>query len=151
VWAEVWRQALYAGLIVVTVAALWPWGIMGAAIAVLAATIVVTVLMHDLLCRATPMTWTDVLVPQIPAVVCSAAVAAALDVARSLVDRRSLSVWLSLSVLVLTAAVVFVAFLALAPYRPVRDLVDEVVEDVWPALRGFLRFNNPRPAKERAT
>jgi PST family polysaccharide transporter len=144
VWSEVWRQALYAALIVVGVTLSSRWGITGAATAVLLSTITVTVLMQRLLLTATPLTLSDVIAPQIPSIICAAAAGAAAWVARALVVQATSNAWISLPVVVGCGSIVFLAFVFLAPSPDVRNLVKQVIEDLWPVVRNALQFNRPQ-------
>jgi len=140
VWAEVWRQAIYAALIVVGVVALTPWGTPGAATAVLFATIVMTGLMHHLVLRGTSLTVRDLLAPQVPAVLGSIGVAAAVLAVQCGLNRVTPG---SPALVRLVAAsagggVFYVAYVLLTPATAVRELRQELLEDVWPAVKQMI-------------
>jgi O-antigen/teichoic acid export membrane protein len=138
VWAEVWRQVIYVVLIVGGVVALRPWGTTGAAIAVLAATLVMTLLLHQLLWSPPPLTMTDVIIPQLPAIGCSGGIAACLFVASHAFDLPSRNAWVQLMVMGTVSGLFFVGFLWLAPIAAVRDLVNDVLEHLLPVIRKTL-------------
>src|SRR5262245_35118138 len=134
VWSEVWRQATFVALIVAGLVALRSWGAVGAAGAVLLATAVMSLLMHGLLLRVTPLAWVDVLRPQIPALVCMTSVVVfVLGVEHGVrLTVGTHSALLVLALQALAATVSYVAFILLAPFRSLRALVREVTEDFAP-------------------
>jgi O-antigen/teichoic acid export membrane protein len=138
VWAEVWRQALYAGLIVGGVVLFGSYGTVGAAIAVLLATVVMTVLMHRLLRSATPLTWRDMLAPQVPAIVLSSALAVALVAVHRAVAGTTIGAVPVLALMFASGALLYGAFLWFTPSKDVRALVDEVVSHVAPRAQAFI-------------
>jgi len=144
-WAETWRQGLYALLIVGGVVGLSPWGTVGAAIAVLAATVVMGLLMHQLLKATTPLTWDDILSPQVPALVCVAGMSLLLVGARYLLGRWSPTALVELTVYAAVCAVFLAGFVWFTPRRDVRNLVDDVVEHLLPAARRMLPGADARP------
>jgi len=99
--------------------------------------------MQRLLLTATPLTLPDIIVPQLPSLACAAVVGAATWVARTLITPVTPNAWISLPVVVGCGSVVFVAFVLLAPSTEVRNLVKQVVEDLWPVIRNALRLNRP--------
>jgi teichuronic acid exporter len=137
VWSEVWRQTIYVGLIVVSVAALSPWGTPGAATAVVMATIVMSVLMHHLLLTGTSITMGDIVGPQIPGLLCSAALALAISVTQLALDSTApgMSALVRLMVLMLVSGTVFTSYVLFVPFAAVRELRADVVSDVWPEVR----------------
>jgi PST family polysaccharide transporter len=138
VWSEVWRQVAYVALMVAGIVIFRDWGPTGAAAAVLLATSAMTVLMHMLLRRVARLTWSQMLAPQAPAVMCAAgAVAVVLVVEYAL--RTALgtpSNWLLLACQALTVGVFCGAFVLFAPHAALRALVHETTADLAP---GFLR------------
>ena len=144
-WAETWRQGLYAVSIVGGVVALKAWGTVGAAVAVLVATIVMTLLMHSLLRKTTPLTWGDILRPQIPALVCVAGMSVCLAAARHGLRRWDPAPLVELSVLGAVGALFLAGFVWFTPRREVRDLVDDVLEHLLPAARRVLPRAGARP------
>jgi O-antigen/teichoic acid export membrane protein len=148
VWAEVWRQVVYLALIVGGVVALRPWGTTGAALAVLTATMVMTGLLHHLLLKATPVTVTDVLAPQLPAVGCSLGVAFFVTATNYLLDLSQRSAFVQLLVMGGVGVGVFLAFLFFAPVTSVRELVDDVLEHLLPVVKNYLGMTGPQAATE---
>ena len=146
VWAEVWRQAIYLALILGGVVALQAWGTTGAAVAVLIATLVMTVLLHQLLLSKTPVTMTDVIVPQLPAAGCAAGVLTALAAVEYAFDLAARGPWLHLAALGLVGALVFLVFLVLAPVASVRELVSDVLEHLGPVVKNTIGLGKSAPA-----
>ena len=134
VWSEVWRQLLYVAMIVTFIFLFRRSGTAGAAAGVLCATAVMTVLMHVLLQRITHLPWLQILKPLVPAVVCSAGVAAlvlSLEHAIQLVLPHP-SAWLLVACQAPAAAVFVGAFALFAPFRDLRYVVLEVTETIAP-------------------
>ena len=136
VWGEVWRQAAGITLIVVSLAALRSWGPVGAAVGVLGATIVVSVLMHGLLVRVTHLHWRHILEPLTPALACT--VGAIIFVAGVEGALRAsfgtLRPWVLLGTQVVVAGVFYLAFILFAPIPRLRMLVRELTYDLAPAI-----------------
>ncbi len=134
VWLEVWRQVTYIVLIVAGLVAFRSWGPPGAAIGVLLATIVMSVMMHVLLRRVTGLTWWEIIRPQVPSLLC-AAVVAAVTYAVGRAMRTGLEAPSQVSLLVVqgaTAALAYVAFVFFAPHTGLRALVREMLVDLAP-------------------
>jgi O-antigen/teichoic acid export membrane protein len=134
IWSEVRQQAVSLVLLAVGVAALSRWGVAGAALGVLFATLVRTVLMLRLAKRLAVLRWSDVLMPQLPAVACSAGMAVVLSVARLLLSELAgnTPAWMTLTVGAIVAALFYVAFLLFSGFRDVRNLVCQTVDDLAP-------------------
>jgi len=143
VWAEVWRQVVYLALILGGVVALRAWGTTGAAVAVLIATLVMTVLLHQLLLSKTPLTLADVLVPQLPAAGCALGVLASLAAVEYAFELAAKGPLLHLIVLGAVGAVVFVAFVILVPVASVRELVSDVIEHLGPVVKNAVGLGKP--------
>jgi hypothetical protein len=142
IWGQVWIQAAYTVLIVLFVAGLSGWGLHGAALGVLAATVVMTVFMNRLIMQTTGITLGAALAPQVPGTVAAAGVAAAVIGARfALVTLAGVSsAWLLLPLEAVAAALFYVVYLKLVPFRPVRELVRETAEDVPSSLQRVARL-----------
>jgi O-antigen/teichoic acid export membrane protein len=142
VWGEVWRQAVYAGLIVVGVIVGSRWGLTGAAFGVLAATVIMTVLMCDLLLRVTTMTSADIVVPQLAGLSCAVVVAVAITVARLLLWTVSGDppVFAQLLVEAGAGGLAGSLFLLFCPFREGRELVRETLFDFAPFIGRKLRL-----------
>jgi hypothetical protein len=138
-WSEVWRQALYLVLIVGGVYAMRSWGPAGSALAVLIATAVMFVLMHVLLMRVVAgLTWSQVLRPQTPAVLCAVGVslvAAGVEYAFAAIVGRPPGLVL-LAVQGAASLGFILAFVLFAPLPLMRETVGEIVTDLAPK---FLR------------
>jgi PST family polysaccharide transporter len=135
IWSEVRQQAMSLVLLAVGVAVLSRWGgVAGAALGVLFATLVRTVLMLRLAKRLAVLRWRDVLMPQLPAVACSAGMAVVLAVTRVAFSELagSAPVWMSLAVGAVVAALFYIAFLLFSGFRDVRNLVCQTVDDLAP-------------------
>jgi teichuronic acid exporter len=135
VWAEVWRQLIYIGLIVGGLIAFREYGPVGAASAVLFATATMMLLMHVLLRRVTSVRWVDMTWPQVPGLLCGVAVgllALAVDYAArsAAVPRSGLLVLL---VQVLAAGILYLTFVLFAPLADMRALVWEITQDLVPS------------------
>jgi PST family polysaccharide transporter len=142
IWGQVWIQAAYALLIVVFVAGLSRFGLDGAALGVLAATVVMTLFMNGLIIRTTGITLRAALAPQVPGAVLAAGVAATVLGARAaLVTLAGVrSVWLLLPLEGTAAALFYMAYLKVAPFGPVRELVRETAQDMPPSLQRVARL-----------
>jgi O-antigen/teichoic acid export membrane protein len=142
IWSQVWRDAVGVVLIAASVYALSPWGINGAATAVLAASIIAWLLMQHLLRKATPLAWQDLYLPQVPAIACSALLAIVLEISRRLlastlpgVDSWMLLVWQSI-----LALVVYLVFLRFSGFGEVEALLNETLSSVSPQLKRLIRL-----------
>jgi PST family polysaccharide transporter len=150
VWSEVWRQVIYVVLIVAGVAVLSPWGTPGAAAAVLIATVVMTLLMHHLLITRTRLTVGDIMRPQVPGLLCTGGLAAAVWSARAVIDYGApgTSSLVRLVVLGLVGGCFYVTYVLLTPSSSVRELREDVLHEVWPELRARLGWSHQvSPAK----
>ncbi len=141
VWSEVWRQAIYASLIVGGIVVFSRWGLPGAAAAVLLATVVMTVLMHTMLIRATGLSLRELLRAQCAAGLCSAGLAATLFISGFLVRRYigEPRAWQLLCVDVVTGGIFYAMFLLFTRLQDVRQLVDETLADFAPGVWQFLK------------
>ena len=148
VWSEVWRQILFVALIVGFILAFKNYGPSGAAAGVLCATAVMTVLMHILLKRVTHLPWMHIVKPLVPALACSAGVAAVvLGVANAL--RFVLpqpNAWLLVGCQAPAAAIFVAGFVLFAPFPDLRYVILEVTDTLAPKavkqhrwMRAYLR------------
>jgi len=143
IWSQVWRHGVNVVCLVVGVYLLSPWGIVGAAVAVLASTILLWAMMQHLLRAATHFGWRDILEPQIPALLCSVGIlvvafAAALAVVRSLPDA---SPWAVLLAQVFACAAFYLGFLRFSGFKEVSMLVGETLAQVSPKLARLARVS----------
>ncbi len=135
VWSEVWRQALFIVFIVTGVYLLRDWGPSGAALAVLISTMAMTVLMHALLRRVSPLTWGQIGEPLVPGILCAlVASAVALLVAFLMRSAGDPGEWLLLLCQGICSAVAFLVFVLFAPHSGLRALVHEMTTDLAPAF-----------------
>ncbi len=136
VWSEVWRQLLYLTLIIVGVYVMSRWGIAGASVAVLLATVFMFTLMLRMLRQATHLTMRDVIEPQLPAAVCAAGLVT-LAKATEVVLRETApeaGPFLLLGTQVVISIIFYLAFLRFSRFQEVRALVHETLEDYAPSL-----------------
>ena len=143
IWSQVWRHAVNVVCLAFGVYLLSPWGIVGAAIAVLASTVLLWVMMQHLLRAATHFGWRDILEPQIPALLCGAgifivAVSAGLLVARNF---QGAAQWTILVVQVVACGVFYLAFLRFSGFKEVSMLVGETLEHISPKLARVARVS----------
>ena len=133
VWGAAALQGVYLVLIVIGVAIGSGWGLVGASIGVLLPTLVVTVLTCDLLRRIANFSWADLLLPQVPGVLCGVVLGATLVGVEFLIgDRNGQGAILLLLVQSAVALVVYCAFLLLYPSPVVRELVRDTAIDFAP-------------------
>lgn len=142
IWGEVWRQALYVALIAVGVAVgSLRAGLVGASGGVLFATVVMTVLMQTLLRSAASLEWSDVLAPQVPALVCSAGLAVCMGLtsaALRLSAGGSVPAWESLLAQMAAGAAYCLLFVRLTQFVELRRVIDETVQEFAPRLAKML-------------
>jgi O-antigen/teichoic acid export membrane protein len=148
VWAEVWRQVVYVVLIVAGVVALRSWGTSGAAVAVLAASLVMTLLLHQLLHATTPVTLSDMLMPQVPAIACAIGLLAFLAAVDVAVDLPARAVWLRLLVTGSVSTSFYLLFVWFVPVRAVQELRADVLEHASPVLRRLATVRRPSSTVE---
>jgi PST family polysaccharide transporter len=152
IWSQVWRQAIYVAMIVIGVYAFRGFGAGGAAFGVLLATLGITVLIHALLVRVTPLSVRDIFGAQVPGLLCAGWVAAVdlgIAYAMSLV-RSAPGEWLLVALQLAAAAIAFVLFVLFAPHEELRLLACEMAEDLAPPFvkrHRFVRWwlNTPSP------
>ena len=152
VWPHVWRQIVQVACIVVGVYLATPWGIDGAAVAVLGATVVMFFLTQTMMRAATGLGWADVLEPQVPAIATSALLVAMLWGADALLSPV-VGPPVILAVQMCAAAVFALAFAWWCPFREPRMLMHETVSDLSPRLAQWIwkdipaaRTARPKPA-----
>jgi O-antigen/teichoic acid export membrane protein len=151
IWPLVWRQVLQVVCIVVGVALAARWGIEGAAIAVLGATVAMFFLTQTVMRKATGLGWTDILEPQIPAVTTSALLIAILWGIDIGLKALLLSPQPFVILIAQAAACVLyaVAFARWCPFAEARELMHEVVSDFSPAVARFLWRDLPPVEKKK--
>jgi hypothetical protein len=134
IWSEVWRQVLFVAMIVGFIYALTGWGPSGAAMGVLLATAVMTVLMHALLQHVTHLSWIEIGRPLVPAVVCAIGVAAVITLVGYGIGAvlPNPSPWLLVFCQLPIAGLFIAGFALFAPFRDLRDLVLEMTDTLAP-------------------
>jgi O-antigen/teichoic acid export membrane protein len=149
IWSEVRGQALAVVVLAAAVAWLSRWGIAGAAVGVLLSTLASTIWLQLLVRRLAMLTWSDLLLPQVPGLLC-----AACTVIAAVVVRQLLMSWLgappALTVLIACAAAGgagTLAFLLFAPFDAMQDVVREILKDL--GLRFVLARLPVRPTASR--
>lgn len=133
IWPQIWRMAVQVVCVVIGVYLAIPWGITGAAFAVLGATIVMFFLTQGMMRSATGLGWADVMTPQVPALTGAAALVAVLWGLDAIIPDATIPA------VVLVAQVCATGLFALAfawwcPFRDARLLMHEVVSDLSPRL-----------------
>ncbi|MBA3884186.1 MAG: lipopolysaccharide biosynthesis protein [Acidobacteria bacterium] len=141
VWSQAWRQVVVVALIASGVYAASPWGVTGAAAAVLGATVTGWVLMQHLLRSATHFTWSDILGPQVPALTCSIALVSLLTLGQRLLLQLwpALEPWQLLLVLGTAGCAAYLLFLRYSRFTEASSLVHETLTAVSPKLARFVR------------
>lgn len=139
---RVWRQASLQGvnmvLIVVGIAIGSRWGILGAAVGVLAARIVVGFLTQDLLRRAMNATWGDMLKPAVPGILNGCAVSLVVILTQVLMRlvRPSATAFELLATQAVVGSIPYFGLIVFSPFADVRGVVQETLHDFAP---GFAR------------
>jgi PST family polysaccharide transporter len=141
IWAEVGRQGLVTILLAASVAFFCRWGVPGAAAGVLLATATTTVLMQRLTRRLTGFHWRDLLVPQVPAVVCSIGLVLTVGLGKTALRTYdpSAAAWMVLLLGIPLTALYYVSFLLFSGFSEVRTLVVETLEDLAPRVARRVR------------
>lgn len=134
IWSEVWRQILYVAMIVTGIFAFRDWGPTGAALGVLTATAVMTVLMHILLQRVTHLPWGQIARPLLPSLLCSAGVAAVTEVVEFAIRAATPNPnpWLLVLLQAPAAALFAIGFALFAPLKDLRAIVLEMADTLAP-------------------
>lgn len=146
IWRQVWQKVPYVAMIVLGVWIGSYWGITGAACGVLVARLVLAVLVQRLLRESINGTWREMLMPLVPGVVL-ATVTAGVALATEALVRLWLPASPPLTLLSMQAVVAGLAYASLvifSPFKAVRDVVRETVQDFAPRLVKWL----PGPISE---
>jgi O-antigen/teichoic acid export membrane protein len=136
VWPQIWRQLVQIACIVIGVYLAIPWGINGAAFAVLAATITMFFLLQSMMRKATGLGWADVMQPQVPALASASLLVAVLWSIDLLCAGAAPALVLVLQAG--AAAVFMLAFAWWCPFKDARVLMHEVVNDLSPRTAAFV-------------
>ena len=149
VWGEVWRKLAQLALIIGLIFVFRPWGIVGAAAAVFVSAVILTGLMQGLVASITGLTWPEMLKPLWPGAV--AAVITTLLIGGVTVLARmwmpTIPDWAVLILQVATAGIGWLTFTLFGRFAALQDVVDEVLDDVVPAVirRQIDRVRRRRP------
>lgn len=144
VWSEAGRHALFVVVLVSSVFTMSRWGINGAAIGVLLATCLMTVLLQSLVRRTTEFTWHDLLAPQIPAIQCALGMAAVL-LATRLGLKAVAPAWPALGILAVcgvAGGVYYVTFLLSARDADVTEIIQETLKEFAPSIAGRFKTSS---------
>lgn len=147
VWPQVWRQIVMTIFLLSGIYLAVPWGINGAAVAILASSMLGFVLTQTMMRRATGFGWSDILVPQLPAVASTAPLVAILwAVDFALPTTPSLLVLLAQAA---AGGLFLLAFAWWCPFRELRTLMHETVDDFSPAVARFIWKDVARAPRAR--
>jgi PST family polysaccharide transporter len=137
VWPQVWRMMAQVLCVVVGVYLATPWGINGASIAVVGATLVMCFLTQGMMRAATGLGWADILEPQLASV--SLTLALGLPIwGVDLLLPDTVPHLLVLVAQLAVGGVIAALFAWLCPFADIRELLHEVVSDVSPRVAAFV-------------
>lgn len=132
IWSEVKRQAVAVVVLAAGVATLSRWGIAGAAAGVLLSAAASTIMLQVLVRRLTALSWSDLLQPQLPGVLCAVCTLVA-----AASTRQLLIWWLGepgpltiLAACAVAGGAGTVGFLLFAPFDAMQDIVRETLKDL---------------------
>lgn len=148
IWSQAVRQGIGAICIVIGAAVgAHQGGVTGAAIGVAIGMAILTVAIQALVRRTTGLTWGDMLRPQVPALLCTALVVAALIGAERIVEAfvPAPAPWLQLLVQGAAGALAYTAFILFSRSPMLAEIVDDTLAELFP--RGVAdRVNRVRRA-----
>jgi PST family polysaccharide transporter len=137
-WLGFGRTIIRIIILVIALYALQPWGIEGAAAAVVCASLSTMTMTQTLLNRLVGLRWSQLWAPILPGLACSAILVPALivvDVALR-TGLGSVPPYVLLGAKAVTAILIFVAFLVSFRIAGMSDVVSEVLADMAPRLHG---------------
>ena len=137
-WVGFGRTIMRNIILVIALYALQPWGIVGAAAAVVCASLSTMVMTQTLLNRLVGLHWSQLAAPILPGVTCTAILVPAL-IAVEVILRAVLgtpSIYLVLGAKAATALVIFLSFLVSVRIAGMSDVVSEILTDLAPLLHG---------------
>ena len=136
VWAEVWRQGVYVALIVAGVIVGSRWGLVGASVGVLIATVAMTGMMGDLLSRVAEVRWSDLLTPHASGLGCAGVVGGAVLAVQWFCAMLGVQLgpWAELTIEGGISVICASFFLFACPFPDGRRLVRETVFDFAPKV-----------------
>lgn len=138
VWPQVGIQLVHIVLLVTGVYLATPWGINGAAIAVLIAMAMTWLLMQTMMRNATGLRWRDIVQPQAPAIAAGAGLFTLLwsiDLAMSAGAAGRVAI---LAAQVGAAGLFVLAFAWWCPFQDARVVFHEIVSDLSPRLAALV-------------
>ena len=141
IWNQVWRQGVYAGLIVVGVAAFSRWGLPGAAVGVLIPTIAMYLLMQRLVTQVASLPAMTVAAWQLPGLLCGIGVGGAVLATGSLLGTYTPSTpqWQRLVAEIALGLLAGIAFIKFNRFEEVRKMIRDVSDDLPPSLRTIVK------------
>ncbi len=141
IWNQVWRQGVYAGLIVVGVAAFSRWGLPGAAVGVLIPTIAMYLLMQRLVTQVASLPALTVAAWQLPGLLCGIGVGGAVLATGSLLGTYTPSTpqWQRLVAEIALGLLAGIAFIKFNRFEEVRKMIRDVSDDLPPSLRTIVK------------
>jgi hypothetical protein len=107
-----------------------------------------TLLLHQLLHATTPVTLSDMLMPQVPAIACAIGLLAFLAAVDVAVDLPARAVWLRLLVTGSVSTSFYLLFVWFVPVRAVQELRADVLEHASPVLRRLATVRRPSSTVE---
>lgn len=141
IWSETWRLAVYVLFLLIGILTFAQWGIAGVATGVVAATICMMVLMQTLVSRITGLRWSELLTAQFPGIAVAAAIAGVLLAVESIAYTVAPGVrpWQLLLVQCLVACVAAGWLGFFGPFRAVRQIAMETVDEFVPGVAVYLK------------
>jgi O-antigen/teichoic acid export membrane protein len=134
IWSEVWRRVVYVALMVTLLFLFRRWGIAGAAVGVLAATVLAVLLMQGLVGRILGLNQWELVRPLVPGITCALGVATVVGVVTA-ICRSALPgapEWVVFGLQTTAGGVFWGLFSLFGRFRSLQEVVGEVVEDVFP-------------------
>jgi O-antigen/teichoic acid export membrane protein len=149
IWPQVWRQLVQLSCIVVGVYLATPWGVNGAAVAVLGASVVMFFLTQGMMKSATGLGWADILRPQIPAATVAASLLTALWGVDVLLTHLGMIAPAILSAQAIAAVLIVLAFAWWCPFPEARVILHDTVNDLSPRVAAWLWSDVARQQEKR--
>jgi PST family polysaccharide transporter len=134
IWGEVARKVTQVVLIVSLIIVFKPWGIQGAAFAVLAASVTLAILMQGLVRQVIGLTWRELLAPLWPSLVATVLTSVVIGSVTLAVRHYASGVdaWVVLILQAASGGVSWITFTLYARVAALQDVVDEVLDDLVP-------------------
>ena len=137
-WAGFGRSIMRNVILVIALYVLQPWGIVGAAAAVVCASLSAVIVTQTLLNRLVGLHWSQLAAPMLPGVTCTAILVPALIAVE--VSLRGMlgtpSIYVVLGAKAATALVIFLSFVVSVRIAGMSDVVSEILSDLAPLLHG---------------